>query len=198
MKTCAISIQYCWSHLRKNESSIINIHTIVERTTQVITEAIKQACNGGQHSNGYLELRNVHIALPQLLEDITWRFSKSTNWTELLHCRFLNCRILEPTGKQPLWPHKILTKFWLAVWKWYNKFLIHKKWIDGITGGCSHQFSQSITYSTIRKVFQEEGDDSSQHFLLNNTLDNFTCKSSFHKIGWLSRTSNFNTMGHNS
>jgi hypothetical protein len=41
-----------------------------------------------------LELRNVHIALLQLLEDSTWRFSKSANSTELLHCRFLiNCSL---------------------------------------------------------------------------------------------------------
>jgi len=95
MKTCAISIQFCWSHLRRIESSDINIHAIVERTTQVITEVIKQVCNGGHHTNRYLELRNVHIALLQFLEDITWRFSKSTNPTELLHCRrFLNnCRL---------------------------------------------------------------------------------------------------------
>jgi hypothetical protein len=53
--------------------NINNIHTTVDMTTQVITEAINEAYNGGQHSNRYLELRNVYVALRQPLEDITWK-----------------------------------------------------------------------------------------------------------------------------
>jgi len=49
---------------------------MLEGTTQVIIEAIKLACNGVQHSYRYLEIRNVHVALLQLLEDIIRRVSK--------------------------------------------------------------------------------------------------------------------------
>jgi len=130
---------------KRNWVNTINIHTMLEGTTQVIIEAIKLACNGVQHSYRYLELRNVHVVLLQLLEDITRRFSKFNKL--IRHCILQKIHqqlqtFLKPTGKLPFWPHKISTKFWLAVWRWCNRFLIHKKWrINRTSGGCSHQFS---------------------------------------------------------
>jgi hypothetical protein len=40
----------------------------------------------------------------------------------------INCRHPKANRQPPLWPHKILTSLWLAVCRWYNKFLMHKKW----------------------------------------------------------------------
>ena len=53
-----------------------------------------------------------------------------TNSSELLHTAeelSTTAGILRPTGYQ-LYPHKFLTRHWLAVWRSYNKFLMHKKW----------------------------------------------------------------------
>ena len=52
METCAISIQSCWSNLkRKWTYNTVNIHTMVERTTMAFTGAIQLAYNRYQHSN---------------------------------------------------------------------------------------------------------------------------------------------------
>ena len=77
---------------------------MLEGTTQVIIEAIKLACNGVQHSYRYLELRNVHVVLLQLLEDITRRFSKFNKL--IRHCILQKIHqqlqtFLKPTGKLP-------------------------------------------------------------------------------------------------
>jgi hypothetical protein len=41
----------------------------------------------------------------------------------------------------------------------------------GTTGGCIHQFSEPITCSKSRKVFQQkEGNDSTQHFLIKQYM----------------------------
>jgi len=44
---------------------------MVEGTTMAYTGAIQLACNGDRYSYKILELRNVHVALQQLPEDIT-------------------------------------------------------------------------------------------------------------------------------
>ena len=51
MKTCAISVQSCWSTIKRNCSySTFNIHTVVERSTMTFTGVFQLACNRGQHS----------------------------------------------------------------------------------------------------------------------------------------------------
>jgi len=52
MKTCAISIQSCWSGLKMIWTYIsFNIHTMVEGTTMAYTGAIQLAYNRGQYSH---------------------------------------------------------------------------------------------------------------------------------------------------
>ena len=49
METCAISIQSCWYHFKRNWAfNILTFHIVVEGTTQVFTGAIKLAYNRGQ------------------------------------------------------------------------------------------------------------------------------------------------------
>ena len=57
METCAISVQSCWLHLKRNWTyDIVNIHTLVEGTTMAFPGTIQLAYNRGQHS--YRQPRN--------------------------------------------------------------------------------------------------------------------------------------------
>jgi len=94
-------------------------------------------------------------------------------------------------GQQPLCPHKILTRLWLAVWRWYNRFLIHMKRRNGWNNTRLHSpfLSAHYIHSLIRKAFsQGEDDDNCLHFLIKQCIRWFATKSSLHKIGCLSRT----------
>ena len=52
METCAISIQFCWSHFKRSWTcNSINIHIMVEGTTMAYTGVIQLACNRGQYSH---------------------------------------------------------------------------------------------------------------------------------------------------
>jgi len=95
METCAISIQ-SWSYIKRSwTNNTINIHTMVEETTQVITEAIKLAYNGVQYSNRKTGIQTCAYCTICILQKASHSDSpSSTNSSESLHTaeEFNNCR----------------------------------------------------------------------------------------------------------
>jgi len=125
-----------------------------EGTPQVITGVFKLAYNRGHNTRTFqVEITHQSLQLQQILHHL---------------------QTSKPTGKRPLCPHKILTRRKLAVWRWYNKFLIHKKGRNGWNNkGLQPSFlSRQCIHSTIRKVLsQGEDDDNSQYFLPSSASD---------------------------
>ena len=80
-------------------------------------------------------------------------------------------------------PHKIVTRLWLAVWRWYTRFLMYKKW--SIWWKNKRQQPAAIIHSSRR--FSHRRRTITTCFLTNNASDDFT-KSSFYKFSCLSRT----------
>jgi len=130
----------------------------------------------------------VHVALLQPRSHYTRTFQgeithQSLQLQQILH----HLQTSKPTGKWPLCPHKILTRRRLAVWRWYNKFLIHKKGIDG-TKGWSHHFSQDHAFiQQLGGSLTGGGQWQQSVLLIKQCIRWFTTKSSQHKMGCLSR-----------
>ena len=52
MESCVVSIQSCWSHVKRDWTyNTVNIHTMVEGTTMTFTGAIQLAYNRNQHTH---------------------------------------------------------------------------------------------------------------------------------------------------
>ena len=103
---------------------------------------------GGRDHNGLHRSHSAGLQQRSILPQNTWKWEMCmvhfynlqktshkdlpswTNSSELLHTAEVvnNCRHPKANRQPPLWSHKILTRLWLAVWRWYNKFLMHKKW----------------------------------------------------------------------
>ena len=112
-ETCAIAIQSCWSHLKRSWTcNSIDIHTMVEGTTMAYTGAIQLASNRGQHPQKIWKSEMCMLHFYNFQKTSHKDSPSRSNSTELLNTaeESSTADILRPTGKQLLYPHKILTR----------------------------------------------------------------------------------------
>ena len=82
-------------------------------------------------------------------------------------------------NRQSTTPHKIVTRLWLAVWKWYTRFLIYKKWSIWWN---NTRLQPAASIHSSRRFSHRRKTITTAHFL------NKQCIGWFHKISYLSRT----------
>jgi len=169
METCAISIQSCWSHFKRNWAfNTSNIHAMEEGTQMVITGAIKLAYNRCQHSHKQPGIQKGTSCTP----------TKSTrHYTEVFqveqthqsHCILPIQQQLQTFQGQQANNHSVHTRSW----QWYNKFLMHKKlknWWNKKRLQPSF-LSRHHIHLLIRQVFSEGEDDySNLNFLIKQGI----------------------------
>ena len=108
-----------------------NIHTMVEGTTMAYTGAIQLAWSGDQYSYKNSGIKKCTCCTSTTSRKHHIKTHQTEQTHQLLHTAedsSSTAGIPRPTGNQLLYPHKILTRVWLSVWRRYNKFLMHKKW----------------------------------------------------------------------
>jgi len=132
METCANSIQFADFISRGIELTTLSTCTLWWTGEKWLSqEPSSWTTTETKTLTNKLEIRNVYIACLQIPEDITQWFSKLKRLIKVnAYCKRFkaSAEIPKPTGNQLTYPHKILTRLWSAVWRRWNKFLMHKKW----------------------------------------------------------------------